>query len=154
MTPLAGSDFRGEWDILAAFARKLLADRRNSYHEDDHRIRVMGAIFETWRRVDVNELLPEFGELEMLGATWAEMRADVEELAPRARARAESAARRGDVDAQHKRATDRTAALADCLLYYHRPPGGSAFDTPMIVHCQLINQPRRAAAAPVERKAA
>lgn len=146
--------FHGNWEALARFTRKLLADRRNSYHEDDDRIRVMAAIAEAWRRVEAQEDLPDWDEVQALGAFWAEMRADLEELVPRARLRAERAAARSDVDADHKQATDRIAALAECLLFYHRPPDGSASATPLIVHCHAINQATRARRTAAERLAA
>lgn len=146
--------FSGDWEALARFTRKLLADRRNSYHEDDDRIRVMAAIAETWRCVEAQEDVSAYEEFEQLGAYWGEMLADIEVLATRAKARAERAAARSDVEEGYKRGTAITSALADTLLAYHRPYHGGAWGTPMIIFCHMINQEHRAKRKQAERLAA
>ena len=146
--------FSGDWEALARFTRKLLADRRASYHEEDDRIRIMAAIAEVWRCVEAQEDVSCFEEFDQLGAYWFEMLADIEVLAERAKARADRAAARSDVEENHKRATAITAALADTLLHYHRPYHGGSWGTPMIAFCHSINQEFRARRKQAERHAA
>lgn len=146
--------FSGDWEALARFTRKLLADRRASYHRDDDRIRIMVAIAEVWRRVAAHEDLSCFDESGLLGASWFEMLADIEVLAVRARMRATRADSRQNVDDNVKRATAITAALAETLLHYHRPYHGGSRRTAMIAFCHSVNQDLRARRKQVERQAA
>lgn len=146
--------YLGDWEALAAFTRKLLYDRRNSYHEEDDRIRVMAAVAEVWRRVEAGQDLPEFDESEVLGAWWSEMLRDIEAMATRAKERADRAATRADVEDSYKRSARTAALLANALLHYHRPWNGEAWGTPLIAFCHGANQQRRARLKQPERQAA
>ncbi|RSU31800.1 hypothetical protein [Sphingomonas koreensis] len=140
--------------MLARFARKLLADRREQLAEGDDRIRVMTAIAEVWRRVEAKEDLGNYDEFEEFGVYWFEMQHDLEVVAERARARAERIASRSDADERAKRSGAVTSALADALLFYHRPYEGGSGKQPMIAFCHAFNQYARASGKQLELRAA
>lgn len=146
--------YGGNWPMLAGFARKLLADRRESYPEGDDRIRVMAAIAEVWRRVEAKEDLGNYDEFEEFGVYWFEMQHDLEVVAERARARAERIASGSDAAESAKRSGAVTSALADALLFYHRPYSGGSGKWPMIAFCHSFNQSVRAAGRHLELRAA
>ena len=126
---------RNDWPRLAAMAAQLLAQREERYpalvdagrldpHVADRGRRVMRAIAEQWRRVTTREPLSaplDYGA--DLGASWAEMLADLASAATRA---AQIAAKAPD-DRQLREQADLTRAL-----HWHQQPAVDGCEFPHI----------------------
>lgn len=116
---------RGDWADLGRTAAQLLAEREKGYPaliatgtldqvKADGRIRVMCAVVAIWRAVLNDEALPEPADFPTrFGATWEEMREDLDRAAARARELARRHRDNRDAAVQ--------AELVEALAWQHQP---------------------------------
>ena len=116
---------RGDWADLGRAAAQLLAEREKGYPAmvaaqklaqalADARIRVMRAVVAIWRVVLNDDALPEPNEFQAhFGATWEEMREDLDRAAARARELARRHRDNRDAAVQ--------AELVEALAWQHQP---------------------------------
>ena len=116
---------RGDWADLGRTAVQLLSEREKGYPAmvaaqkldqvlADTRIRVMRAVVAIWRTVLNDDALPEPSEFQAhFGATWEEMREDLDRAAARARELARKHRDNRDAVVQ--------AELVEALAWQHQP---------------------------------
>lgn len=116
---------RGDWADLGRTAVQLLSEREKGYPAmiaaekldqalADARIRVMRAVVAIWRTVLNDEPLPEPADFQArFGATWEEMREDLDRAAVRAR----------ELSRKHRDNRDAAvqAELVEALAWQHQP---------------------------------